>query len=147
MIVLFKREGGVWRGWGGCWCSGLLFWDRHPIQGSSVDLVPHGMEVCDRTEKYCRCLLFVCDQTAAPRRNGISISQTAFYCLRWDCLYRPRFPARVSDNNYRCLALLSGMNATFENNDCVRISTHCCYPCRLLYLHTLSLAQTFIKKI
>lgn len=74
VIVLFKR-GGV----GGCrWCLGLLFWDHHPIQSASVDLAPHGMEACDRTEKYCRCLLFVCDQTSAPDRNEISISRLPF---------------------------------------------------------------------
>ena len=64
VIVLFKREGGCGGGGGDCYFGIAAV----PIQGSSVDLVPRGVEMeapCDRTEKYCRCLLFVCDQTSA----------------------------------------------------------------------------------
>lgn len=57
VIVLFKREGGVVSA-RDCYFGITV---PPPVHGSSVDLVPHGMEVCDSTEKYRRCLLFVCD--------------------------------------------------------------------------------------
>lgn len=55
---------------------GLLFWDHHPIWSSSVDLFPHRMEVGDRTAKYCRCLLFVFDQTSGQTETTFPFSNS-----------------------------------------------------------------------
>lgn len=59
-IVLFKG--------GGCY-----FWDHRPIQGSSVDLVPHRMEVRDRTREMLQTSIVCLRSAIRLDRNDTSI--------------------------------------------------------------------------
>lgn len=73
------------------------------------------MEAGDRTEKYCRCLLFVCDQTSAhksPERTLFPFRKRRLMFALTAPSQRSRFPVQLSDGNYRCLGLLSRRQAS-----------------------------------
>lgn len=89
---------------------GLLFWDHHPIW-SSVDLVPHGMEVGDRTEKYRRCLLFVCDRTSGERQMRFPFRKRAFNVNAEILFTGPAFLCK-------CLITITGVSVYCGEDKC-----------------------------